>query len=168
MRNRTRLLAVAAVAALLAIASGVAWAAQSRTVVKTGTSKLGRTVVDVHGRTLYLFEKDKNGKSACMGSCKSFWPPLLTKGKPRAGAGVKASLLGTTRRSDGGVQVTYRGHPLYRFALDKKAGQTKGEGLDDFGAEWFAVSPRGTALKGETSGNSGGGSGGGGGYGGGW
>jgi len=163
MRNRSRVLAAAIVVALLAVFAGVAWAAQSRTAVDVGKGSLGRMLVDVHGRTLYLFEKDRNGKSACRGTCKSFWPPLLTRGKPRAGAGVKASSLGQTKRRDGGVQVTYRGHPLYRFSLDTKAGQTKGEGLDDFGAHWYAVSPQGTKLTaGGTS------SGGGGGYGGGY
>jgi predicted lipoprotein with Yx(FWY)xxD motif len=168
MRKRSLLLAAAALVTLFTVVS-VAGAAQSRTVVKVGKSSLGRMLVDANGRTLYLFEKDKNGKSACTGTCKSFWPPVMAKGKPRAGAGVKSSLLGTTRRSDGGVQVTYRGHPLYRFALDKKAGQTKGEGLEDFGAHWYAVSPSGSKLtNGTSSGGSNGGGGYGGGYGGGW
>ena len=162
MRNRSRMLVAAAVAALIATVAGVAWAAQTRTVVSVHKGSLGRMLVNANGRTLYLFEKDKNGKSACMGTCKSFWPPLLTKGKPRAAAGVKAAWLGTTKRSDGGVQVTYRGHPLYRFSLDTKAGQTKGEGLDDFGAHWYAVSPKGTKLtSGSTSSSGGGGYGGG-------
>jgi len=163
MRNRSRVLAAAAVVTLLTVFAGVAWAAQTRTVVGVHKGSLGRMLVDVRGRTLYLFEKDKNGKSACMGTCKSFWPPLLTKGKPHAAAGVKAEWLGTTKRSDGGVQVTYRGHPLYRFSLDTKAGQTKGEGLNNFGAHWYAVSPQGMKL---TSGGTS--SGGGGGYGGGY
>ena len=141
MRNRSRVLAAAGVVTLLTVFGGVAWAAQTRTAVDVRKGSLGRMLVDVHGRTIYLFQKDRNGKSACMGTCKSFWPPLLTKGKPRAGAGVNASWLGMTKRSDGGLQVTYRGHPLYRFSLDTKAGQTKGEGLNDFGAHWYAVSP---------------------------
>jgi predicted lipoprotein with Yx(FWY)xxD motif len=165
MRIRSRVLAAAGVVTLLTMFAGVAWAAQTRTAVDVRKGSLGRMLVDVHGRTLYLFEKDKHGKSACTGTCKSFWPPLLTKGKPRAGAGVKAAWLGTTKRSDGGLQVTYRGHPLYRFSLDKKAGQTKGEGLDDFGAHWYAVSPQGVKLTAPSTTNSGGG---GGGYGGGY
>jgi predicted lipoprotein with Yx(FWY)xxD motif len=111
--------------------------------IRTHSSSLGTIVVDTNGRTLYLFVKDKRNKSACSGACASYWPPVLTHGKPIARAGVKASLLGTTRRSDGSMQVTYAGHPLYRFALDTKAGQTKGEGLDDFGGEWDAVTPAG-------------------------
>jgi predicted lipoprotein with Yx(FWY)xxD motif len=165
MRNRSRVLAAVAVAALVAAVAGVAWAAQTRTVVSVNKGSLGRMLVDVHGRTLYLFEKDKNGKSACKGTCKAFWPPLLTKGKPRAAGGVKAAWLGRAKRTDGGMQVTYRGHPLYRFSLDTKAGQTKGEGLNDFGAHWYAVSPQGVKLTAPSTGNSGGGGGYGGGYG---
>ena len=146
MRNRSRVLAAAAVVAFIAVFAGVAVAAQTHATVRVGKSDLGKMLVDVHGRTLYLFEKDKNGKSACTGTCKSFWPPLLTKGKPHAAAGVRAAWLGTTRRADGGMQVTYHGHPLYRFSLDAKAGDTKGEGLNDFGARWYAVSPQGTKL----------------------
>jgi predicted lipoprotein with Yx(FWY)xxD motif len=152
-------LAAVAVAALVAVLAGVAWAAQTRTVVSVNKGTLGRMLVDVHGRTLYLFEKDKNGKSACTGTCKAFWPPLLTKGKPRAAAGVKAAWLGRAKRPDGGMQVTYRGHPLYRFSLDTKAGQTKGEGLNDFGAHWYAVSPQGVKLTAPSTANSGGGGG---------
>jgi predicted lipoprotein with Yx(FWY)xxD motif len=99
-----------------------------------------------HGRTLYLFEKDKGGKSSCYGRCATFWPPVLTSGKPLAGPGAKASLLGMTRRSNGSAQVTYAGHPLYRFLEDKKPGQTKGEGSDAFGAEWYVLSPAGKKI----------------------
>ena len=110
-----------------------------------GTSSLGRIVVDGHSHTLYLFEKDKGGKSACSGACAQNWPPLLTKGTPKAGAGAKASLLGTTKRADGTTQVTYNKHPLYTFVGDEgKRGATKGEGLDAFGAKWYVVAAKGT------------------------
>ena len=79
------------------------------------------------------------------GSCATFWPPLLTTGKPRAGAGVKAKLLGTTTRAGGALQVTYARHPLYTFKL-KRAGQTTGEGANDFGPPFYAVSPAGAAV----------------------
>jgi predicted lipoprotein with Yx(FWY)xxD motif len=114
--------------------------------VMTRTVSLGKVLVDAKGHTLYLFEKDKRNHSACAGACAGFWPPLLTSSKPIAGAGVKASLLGTTRRSDGKMQVTYAGHPLYRFALDSRVGQTKGEALDKFGAEWYVVAPSGKKI----------------------
>lgn len=99
-----------------------------------------------------MFAKDRNGKSACSGSCAKFWPPSIQRGKPTAGSGVKASLLGTTRRSNGSMQLTYNKHPLYSFALDKRAGQTNGEGNVAFGAKWYAVSAKGTAVvKGSTT-----------------
>jgi predicted lipoprotein with Yx(FWY)xxD motif len=109
-------------------------------------SQLGRIVVDGTGRTLYLFEKDDNGRSACYGDCAAYWPPLLSRGNPVARSAARQSLLGTTRRADGGNQVTYAGHPLYRFAEDTKPGQTLGEGLQDFGGIWDALSPAGTEL----------------------
>ena len=108
-------------------------------------TKLGLILVNARGRTLYLFRKDRNGKSTCSGSCARFWPPLLNR-KPTAGPGVKRSLLGTTRRSNGSLQVTYSKHPLYAYSLDKQTGQTKGEGALAFGAKWYAVSARGTAI----------------------
>jgi len=110
-------------------------------------SPLGRIVVDSNSRTLYLFEKDKRGRSACYGQCATYWPPLITHGKPAARPGVKRSLLGTTRRANGSQQVTYAGHPLYRFALDTKPGQTNGEGLNDFGAGWDVLSPAGKKIE---------------------
>ena len=120
--------------------------------VAVGSSSLGRILVDGHGRTLYLFAKDKHGKSACRGRCASYWPPLITAGRPRAKAGAKAALLGTTRRADGRLQVTYNHHPVYAFVKDTKKGQTNGEGLNVFGARWYAVSPAGSKIKAATSG----------------
>jgi predicted lipoprotein with Yx(FWY)xxD motif len=109
-------------------------------------SKLGSILVDGQGRTLYLFEKDKRGKSACASTCATYWPPLLAHGKPTAGEGLKGTLLGTTHRSDGTTQVTYRGHPLYRFAQDTRAGQTKGQDSPEFGASWYVLSATGKKI----------------------
>jgi len=107
---------------------------------------LGQVIVDSRGRTLYLFEKDRGGHSACSGICANYWPPLLTTGKPTAIAGVKRSLLGTIRRADGTRQVSFAGHPLYFFSGDAKRGQTNGEDLSDFGAGWYAMSPSGHKI----------------------
>jgi predicted lipoprotein with Yx(FWY)xxD motif len=136
---------VAAILALALAAGGAAIAATHSTVSTTHTG-LGKVIVDSHGRTLYLFEKDKRGRSACSGTCAAYWPPLLTSSKPVAAGGLKRSLLGTIRRSDGTKQVTFAGHPLYRFSGDSKRGQTSGEGLTDFGASWYAVSPSGKKI----------------------
>jgi predicted lipoprotein with Yx(FWY)xxD motif len=114
--------------------------------VHVANSRLGKILVNSSGRTLYLFKKDSGRKSACFGQCASFWPPLRTSGKPKAGSGVKSSLLGTIKRSDGKAQVTYNGHPVYTFVMDKKAGDTNGEGVTAFGAKWFAISPSGKQV----------------------
>ena len=111
------------------------------------TTKLGGVLVNSKGHTLYLFNKDRHGKSTCYRTCAGFWPPLLEHGKPKLGPGVKRALLGTTRRSNGTRQLTYNKHPLYTYKLDTGAGQTNGEGLTAFGAKWYAVSPKGTAVK---------------------
>jgi predicted lipoprotein with Yx(FWY)xxD motif len=115
--------------------------------VGVASSSLGRIVVDKGSRTLYLFEKDKKHRSACYGQCATYWPPLLTHGKPVARGGAKQSLLGMTRRANGSHQVTYAGHPLYRFAGDKKPGQTNGEGSQAFGAGWEVLSPAGKKIE---------------------
>jgi predicted lipoprotein with Yx(FWY)xxD motif len=114
--------------------------------IKTGSGKPGTFLVDSKGRALYLWEADKGKQSTCSGACAQAWPPLTTKDAPQAGSGVKASLLGTTKRSDGAVEVTYNGHPLYYFAGDSGAGQTNGQGSNAFGAEWYVVSPDGKAI----------------------
>jgi predicted lipoprotein with Yx(FWY)xxD motif len=101
--------------------------------------KLGLILVDSEGFTLYDFHKDKGGKSACYGGCAKVWPPLLTEGEPQSSNGVSASKLGTTKRDDGTVQVTYAGHPLYTYTTDTKPGEANGQDIDSFGAEWYAL-----------------------------
>jgi predicted lipoprotein with Yx(FWY)xxD motif len=156
-RRITAALALAglAVSAFLLVAPSTHAAQSSGTVVSTAKTSLGTILVDSRGRTLYLFEKDKNGKSACAGQCATFWPPLIATGKPHAMAGVKASLLGTTKRADGRMQVTYNHHPLYTFVKDKKKGQTSGEDTDFFGGEWYALSPAGAKVEKHSSGGGG-------------
>jgi predicted lipoprotein with Yx(FWY)xxD motif len=130
--------------------SPVAASASSRVAaarVGITRTRLGRIVVDSNGRTLYLFEKDRNRRSACYGLCATYWPPLLTHGKPVARAGANQSLLGTTRRANGSQQVAYAGHPLYRYVQDRKPGQTTGEGSLLFGAGWDALSPAGKKIE---------------------
>ncbi len=121
-------------------------ATHSNGTISLRKTNLGLILVNARGHTLYLFAKDRNAKSSCSGSCTRFWPPLLSRGKPTAGSSVNKSLLGTTRRRDGTMQVTYNKHPLYTYALDQRAGQTKGEGNSLFGAKWWAVSAKGRAV----------------------
>ncbi|MGP3987243.1 COG4315 family predicted lipoprotein [Streptomyces sp. 3N207] len=113
--------------------------------VKVKKGKYGKILVDGKGRTLYLFKKDKKNKSNCQGGCAKEWPPMTVDKKARAGKGVKKSELSTTSR-DGEKQVTYNGHPLYRFDEDEKAGQTNGQGVDQFGAKWYVVDTKGKAV----------------------
>ena len=149
-RSLSLLTSVVLAATMLA---GLATAATSATskpaTVKTHTSALGKIVADGSSRTVYLFRKDTHGKSTCSGACAQNWPPMLTKGTPKAGPGIKAALLGTTRRADGTTQVTYNKHPLYTFIADQgKPGSTTGNGVDAFGARWYAVTTKGTAKSG--------------------
>jgi predicted lipoprotein with Yx(FWY)xxD motif len=114
--------------------------------VKTLRTKLGRILIDARGRTLYLFEKDKGATSSCDGACASVWPPLTTGGKAKAGPGVTAAKLGVTKRTDGRTELTYGGHPLYTYAGDQKPGDVQGQGLDQFGAEWYVLAPGGHKI----------------------
>ena len=116
-------------------------------VLSTKTSSLGTFLVNAKGRTLYLWDADKGSTSTCTAACAQAWPPLTTTSTPKAGGAVKASLLGTTKRSDGSREVTYAGHPLYTFAGDTQAGQTTGQGSNGFGAPWWVVTPAGKALQ---------------------
>ena len=122
--------------------------------VNVRSGGLGRYLVDAQGRTLYVFEKDTGTMSTCSGACASVWPPATTQGKPKAGANVSAGLLGTTKRSDGQSQITYNGHPLYRYVGDHAAGDTNGQDLDQFGGAWYVVSPAGKWIEGDSSSSS--------------
>lgn len=119
--------------------------------VDVANSGLGSILVDSQGRTLYLWQADTGTKSTCSGACAAAWPPLLTTGAPTAGSGAKASLLGTTKRSDGAKQVTYNRHPLYRFAGDTASGQTTGQRSTGFGAPWYVLAPGGNQITGSAS-----------------
>jgi predicted lipoprotein with Yx(FWY)xxD motif len=125
--------------------------AQPATTIDVHKTGLGTVLVDSQGRTLYLFEADKNGKSACAGGCATAWPPLTTTGAAVAGTGAIKKLIGTTKRSDGTMQATYNGWPLYMYEGDSSSGQTNGEGLKQFGAEWYVLSPAGKKVEKEGS-----------------
>ena len=110
------------------------------------SSRFGRILVDGSGRTLYLFTRDR-GRSRCYGACARAWPPFLTRGRPRARAGARPGLLGTTRRRDGTRQVTYRGHPLYYYVGDRRPGDILCQNVVEFGGTWLIVSPAGRAIR---------------------
>jgi predicted lipoprotein with Yx(FWY)xxD motif len=131
----------------------------SSATVGLASSSLGNILVDSRGRTIYLFKKDTGTKSTCFGACATNWPPVRVSGKPKAGSGLNASLLGTTPRSDGNPQVTYNGHPLYLFQGDSSPGDTNGQAITAFGAAWYVVSPAGNAITNQSASTGGGGRG---------
>jgi predicted lipoprotein with Yx(FWY)xxD motif len=135
--------AFASIIAAVAFANGTKSGGTTVAVAKT---RIGRILVDSKGITLYDFVTDKGGVSGCYGACAALWPPLITKGKPHAGRGVRASLLGTTKRKDGKLEVTYNHHPLYYFVTDRKPGQTTGQGVNQFGGPWWVLSPAGREI----------------------
>lgn len=131
--------------------------------LQTHSSALGRILVDGSGRTLYLFQADSGTTSHCYGGCAQAWPPDTTTGRPSA-QGVNDALVGTTPRNDHTTQVTYNGHPLYRFAQDAKPGDTTGQGSTAFGGAWYVLDPSGAPITGTAPNPSPSGSGGGNGY----
>ena len=146
-----RIRSIGALTALtLVVGAGAAAALSSAgaTVKAASVAKLGTVLVNGSGLTLYRFTSDKKGSSSCTGGCASVWPPLVVHGRPSAGTGIRASKLGTIRRSNGQMQVTYAGYPLYLYAADTKAGSDEGEGV---GGSWFAVASSGALVKGATA-----------------
>ena len=141
------LILTVAVLSLAGLSTALASDSGSRaTTVSTAKTHLGKVIVNGRGLTLYLFEKDRRGKSMCSGACATYWPPLITHGKPMAAGGARQSLLGTIKRSNGARQVTYAGHPLYYYAPDRARGQITGQALNQFGAPWYALAPSGTEI----------------------
>lgn len=153
-RYQVRLFAVALVAALGLVASGVGGASASRTsgaqAVKTRNIKgLGVVLVNSKGRTLYVFMPDKQRHVTCTGSCAHYWPALKWKGsgKPTAGGAAKGKFLGSDKDPAGGKVVTYNKWPLYTYIGDSAAGQSTGQGLDASGGKWYVISPSGKLVK---------------------
>jgi predicted lipoprotein with Yx(FWY)xxD motif len=115
------------------------------TTVKVVPSQYGPVVADGRGEAFYLFAGEKSSRSRCYGACADRWPPVLANGKPRAGPGGHSRLLGTTRRTDGKVQLTYAGHPMYYYAGDAP-GRILCQGVTEFGGLWLVVRPSGKAV----------------------
>ena len=116
--------------------------------MQTTSGSAGTYLTDAKGDSLYLWVADTGSTSVCTGKCAGAWPPVVTTGAPKAGPGVDGSLLGTSKRDDGKLQVTYAGHPLYTFIGDKKPGDTAGQGSDGFNAKWWLVTAAGKAITG--------------------
>ena len=131
-------LAVAALAAALGSALG---ATTSGARLKVRATHYGKAVFGPSGKVLYVFSADSR-KSHCYGACASAWPPLVTRGKPIAGPGVRATLLGTTRRRNGKLQVTYNGHPLYYYVGDTPTAILC-QHVNEHGGLWVIIKPNG-------------------------
>jgi predicted lipoprotein with Yx(FWY)xxD motif len=116
------------------------------TEVKVADSQYGPILFDSSNQAIYLFDKENSATSQCDGACAEAWPPVLTKGGPRAGDGVDAKLLGTTERDDGSAQVTYNGHPLYYY-VDDPPGEVLCHNVEEFGGLWLVVGPGGEAIQ---------------------
>jgi predicted lipoprotein with Yx(FWY)xxD motif len=140
------------VALVVALTSGGSKSQNARaqsaadSAVRVRTTSLGKVLVDAKGRTLYLFEADKPNKSNCSGACLTIWPPLTSAAKPNATGGALAAKIGTISASGGKRLVTYNGHPLYYYVGDQKPGDTKGQGLNQFGAKWYVLAPSGNKI----------------------
>jgi predicted lipoprotein with Yx(FWY)xxD motif len=120
--------------------------ASGGTALAVRSTSLGTILTDGQGFTLYAFEADKGTTSACSGACATAWPPVTAASTPEVGAGVTRSLVGQTTRADGTRQLTYAGHPLYRFAGDSAAGSTNGQGSTAFGARWDVLTKTGQEV----------------------
>ena len=112
------------------------------TVITLGDSEFGSMLFDSRKQAIYIFERDPKGESVCYGECAEAWPPVFTKGKPEAARGVDASLLGTVKRRDGRLQVTYAGKPLYFYAHESP-GEVRCHNVDLNGGLWWVVGPDG-------------------------
>jgi predicted lipoprotein with Yx(FWY)xxD motif len=137
---RTLALFLLAVALVTASAS----AASPRAKVLVRVTSVGGVLADARGHTLYSYAADNGRTPMCYAACASLWPPFLTNAQPLAGIGAKVKLLGTTKRKDGKLQVTYAGHPLYFFSGDAKAAQIKGQGYQ---GSWWALAASGAKVK---------------------
>ena len=139
---------IVAAASLTTGSAGIAGAQKSvgTATVTVHASRFGKVLFDGSGRALYLFKRDHGSRSSCSAACAKAWPPFLTTSAPKGRAGIHADLLGTTKRADGKLQVTYAGHPLYYFSGDTKPGQINCQNVSNFGGLWLVVSPTGKAI----------------------
>jgi predicted lipoprotein with Yx(FWY)xxD motif len=120
----------------------------SGTISGSEIAGLGTVLVDSSGMTVYEFTEDSGMTSNCYGECEAAWPPVAASGKPTAGEGAMSTDLGTTKRKDGTLQVTYKGHPLYTFTGDKSSGEANGSELD---GSWFVLDEAGAPVEGKAS-----------------
>jgi predicted lipoprotein with Yx(FWY)xxD motif len=143
MKKLTALISILAVAVL----APSAMSADRSGTVAAHSSRFGRILFDGRGFVLYAFTKDARGRSACYGACAAAWPPYLVSAKPKAAAGVNAKLLGTTRRRDGKLQLTFAGRPLYYYVGDRAPRQILCQNVSEYGGLWLVVRPSGVLVR---------------------
>ena len=147
MRTRALFFVLLAVAAVSASSAALASPHAARPTLTVGPSSFGRVLFDGRGFVLYAFTRDPRGKSVCTGACAKAWPPYVVKTRLRAASGVKARLLGTTRRADGSRQVTYAGRALYYYVGDRSKGQILCQNVTEFGGVWLVIRPSGRLVR---------------------
>jgi predicted lipoprotein with Yx(FWY)xxD motif len=141
-----RLALPVAVALLVASACGsdssAAPEASGGTAITAKNSQFGRMLFNTKNQAIYIFQRDSRDRSRCYGACAKLWPPVYTKAKPRALGPVRQSLLATTKRRDGRLQVTYNGKPLYYYAHEGP-GQVRCHNVSLNGGYWWVIGPNG-------------------------
>jgi predicted lipoprotein with Yx(FWY)xxD motif len=148
MKSRVRIMSLGVGTAVVVVAALVTMLATSQAAPSAGarltvrSTVYGKAVFGPSGKVLYVFGADRGRTSNCYGVCAKAWPPLLTRGTPVAGPGIKATLLGTTRRKNGALQVTYNKHPLYYFGEDTRQ-QIKCQHMNMHGGLWLIIKPNG-------------------------
>ena len=142
------LLVLAGAAVFARATPAAATTASARTSVAVRKSNYGQILFDGRGFVLYSFTRDpRGGRSRCYGGCATGWPPYILKGKLSAGPGLQRSLLGTTKRRDGKLQVTFDGRPLYYYVGDRNAGDILCQNVNEFGGLWLIVRPGGKPVR---------------------
>ena len=145
MRTLVALISIATVAVLAPDAMSTQRV--DRGTVTAHSSRFGPILFDGKGFALYAFTKDPKRRSVCSGACAAAWPPYIVRSAPRAAAGVRRALLGTTRRADGKLQVTYAGRPLYYYVADRSPCQILCQNISEFGGLWLVARPNGTLVR---------------------
>jgi predicted lipoprotein with Yx(FWY)xxD motif len=130
-----------------AAVSSMSSASADGATVSAGSSRFGRILYDGRGFALYAFTRDPRERSVCTGACAAAWPPYLVARAPKAGLGVKRSLLGSIRRANGKIQVTYAGRPLYYYVGDRAPRQILCQNVSEFGGLWLVARPNGTLVR---------------------
>ena len=147
MRLLLLVLMILALASPSASFAGPASSPLPRSTLTSGSSSYGRILFDGRGFALYAFTRDPRAQSVCAGACAKAWPPFIVTRPPRAAAGVRAKLLGTTKRADGRLQVTYAGRPLYYYVGDRKRGQVLCQNVREFGGVWLVMRSTGVLVR---------------------